>query len=195
MSACNVICVPTVLHGGRIGMKINDANLGIDSKYEIQKKRFEDIEQNTFADILFKGIEKDSSNEKSQLVGKYTDAKLGFDAYVYAMDQSDAVYDVRIDYHNGQSETRTLNMNEVNASNCDIIDLFAKMKYIEKEKGVDNPMSNHVLAHFYMENRTQNVDAKTEMNWIDMFQEQLDLENKNGNYKAAQKLEKILLYL
>jgi len=33
------------------------------------------------------------------------------------------------------------------------------------------------------------------MNWIDMFQEQLDLENKNGNYKAAQKLEKILLYL
>lgn len=176
-------------------MKINDANLGIDSKYEIQKKRFEDIEQNTFADILFKGIEKDSSNEKSQLVGKYTDAKLGFDAYVYAMDQSDAVYDVRIDYHNGQSETRTLNMNEVDASNCDIIDLFAKMKYIEKEKGVDNPMSNHVLAHFYMENRTQNVDAKTEMNWIDMFQEQLDLENKNGNYKAAQKLEKILLYL
>ena len=69
------------------------------------------------------------------------------------------------------------------------------MKYIEKEKGVDNPMSNHVLAHFYMENRTRNLDAETKMNWTDMFQEQLDLEKKNGNYLTAQKLERILLYL
>ncbi len=86
-------------------------------------------------------------------------------------------------------------MDEVDASNCDIIDLFAKMKYIEREKGVENPMSNHVLAHFYMENRTQNLDSETKMDWIDMFREQLDLENKNGNYIAAQKLGKILLYL
>lgn len=99
-----------------------------------------------------------------------------FDAYVYAMDQNNAVYDVKIDYHNGQSETRTLNVDEVDASKCDIIDLFVKMKYIEKEKGVDNPMSNHVLAHFYMENRMQSAGSETKVNWLDVFQEQLDLE-------------------
>ena len=33
------------------------------------------------------------------------------------------------------------------------------------------------------------------MNWIDMFREQLELEKKDGDYLAAQKLEKLLLYL
>jgi hypothetical protein len=150
--------------------------------------------------VSFNGILKskasiDNDNSGRNLIGKYTDAKLGFDAYVYSEGQNNTAYDVKVDYHNGRSETRTLNMDQVDASNCDIIDLFAKMKYIEKEKGVDNPMSNHVLAHFYMENRTQNVDAKTKMNWIDMFQEQLELEYKNGNFKAAQNLEKLLMYL
>ena len=149
----------------------------------------------SFNDILKSKASIDNDNSGRNLIGKYTDAKLGFDAYVYSEDQNNTVYDVKVDYHNGRSETRTLNMDQVDASNCDIIDLFAKMKYIEKEKGVDNPMSNHVLAHFYMENRTQNVDAKTKMNWIDMFQEQLELEYKNGNFKAAQNLEKLLMYL
>lgn len=120
---------------------------------------------------------------------------MGFDARVYAADNNNTVYNVSVDYYDGRSETRTLNMDQVDASNCDIIDLFAKMKYIEREKGVENPMSNHVLAHFYMENRTQNLNSGTKIDWIDMFREQLDLENKNGNYIAAQKLEKILLYL
>ena len=79
--------------------------------------------------------------------------------------------------------------------NCDIIDLYAKMKYIENTKGIDNPMSNHVLAHFYMEHRTPNANSDTNMNWIDMFREQLELEKKNSNYVTSQKLEKILLYL
>ena len=146
-------------------------------------------------ETLINDIKQDQSNERGQLVGKYTDGKLGIDACVYATDYNNTVYNVRVDYYDGRSETRTLSMDEVDASNCDIIDLFAKMKYIEREKGVENPMSNHVLAHFYMENRTQNLDSETKMNWIDMFQEQLDLENKNGNYIAAQKLAKILLYL
>lgn len=176
-------------------MKINDAYLSTDDKYKIHKNKSEDIEQNTFMNLMFKDIEKDYSNEGSQLVGKYTDGKMGFDAHVYTTDQNGVIYSVRVDYYDGRSEIRSLNMEEVDASNCDIIDLFAKMKYIEKEKGVDNPVSNHVLAHFYMENRTQNLDSKTKMNWIDMFREQLDLENKNGNYIAAQKLERILLYL
>lgn len=175
-------------------MIINDAYLSADFKYEVQK-RSSDIEQNTFMETLINDIKQDQSNERGQLVGKYTDGKLGFDACVYATDYNNTVYNVRVDYYDGRSETRTLNMDEVDASNCDIIDLFAKMKYIEREKGVENPMSNHVLAHFYMENRTQNLDSETKMNWIDMFQEQLDLENKNGNYIAAQKLAKILLYL
>ena len=176
-------------------MKINDGHLATDSKYEIQKAKSVDAKQNTFMDILFNDIEKDSSNERSQLVGKYTDGKLGFNAYIYAKNQSSTVYNVRIDYYGGRSETRTLNMDEVDTTKCDIIDLFAKMKYIEKEKGVDNPMSNHVLAHFYMENRMQSAGSETKVNWLEMFQKQLDLENKNGNYKAAQKLEKILKYL
>lgn len=175
-------------------MKINDANLWMDFKYEVQK-RSSDIEQNTFMETLINDIKQDQSNERGQLVGKYTDGTLGFDARVYAADNNNTVYSVSVDYYDGRSETRTLNMDQVDASNCDIIDLFAKMKYIEREIGVENPMSNHVLAHFYMENRTQNLNSETKIDWIDMFREQLDLENKNGNYIAAQKLGKILLYL
>ena len=156
---------------------------------------------NEGSSVSFTGILKNrvateiDDNSDGMIIGKYTDAKFGFDAYVYAADKGSTEYKVKVDYYDGRSETRELNIEKVDASNCDIIDLFAKMKYIENTKGIDNPMSNHVLAHFYMENRTQNVDAKTKMNWIDMFQEQLDLEYRNGNYKTAQKLEKILRYL
>ena len=176
-------------------MKIQEGYLSADIKYEVQKKKSSDVEQNTFMDILINANEPVHSNERGQLVGKYTDGKLGFDARVYAADNNNTVYTVSVDYYDGRSEARTLNMDQVDASNCDIIDLFAKMKYIEREKSVENPMSNHVLAHFYMENRMQNLNLGTKIDWIDMFREQLDLENKNGNYIAAQKLEKILLYL
>ena len=176
-------------------MQISSAVISHNREYAVPRKTDGENSSVSFNGILNSKASIDNDNSGRNLIGKYTDAKFGFDAYVYSEDQNNTVYDVKVDYHNGRSETRTLNMDQVDASNCDIIDLFAKMKYIEREKGVENPMSNHVLAHFYMENRTQNLDSETKLNWIDMFQEQLDLENKNGNYIAAQKLAKILLYL
>lgn len=156
---------------------------------------------NEGSSVSFTGILKNrvateiDDNSDGMIIGKYTDAKFGFDAYVYAADKGSTEYKVKVDYYDGRSETRELNIEKVDASNCDIIDLFAKMKYIENTKGIDNPMSNHVLAHFYMEHRTPNANSDTNMNWIDMFREQLELEKKDGDYLAAQKLEKLLLYL
>lgn len=176
-------------------MQISSAVISHNREYAVPRKTDGENSSVSFNGILNSKASIDNDNSGRNLIGKYTDAKLGFDAYVYSEDQNNTVYDVKVDYHNGRSETRTLNMDQVDASNCDIIDLFAKMKYIEREKGVENPMSNHVLAHFYMENRTLNFNSETKIDWIDMFREQLDLENKNGNYIAAQKLGKILLYL
>ena len=54
------------------------------------------------------------------------------------------------------------------------------MYHLEAEGKVENPSPQLLLAHIYMRYRTPNADENTTMNYKSWYEQQLDLEIKNG---------------
>lgn len=126
-----------------------------------------------------------------KLLGKYTDNKLGYSAEIYETDKGDSVYAAKIKYHNGREVVKQIDANAVDTSNCGIVDLYTKLKHLEKNGQCDNATMDFVLSHLYMDERVAGANADTNINFKGWLEEQYALEKNNGDSK----LDNLLLYL
>ena len=90
---------------------------------------------------------------------------------------------------------RNINADEIDTSNCNSIELFVKLKHLEKNGKCDNAFMNHILAEVYKDYRTPNATADTNIDFKKWFVQQLELEKKHGNNKFRTQLEVLIDYL
>lgn len=87
----------------------------------------------SFQDILTnKG-----SETKQEMLGRYRDNVLGFTAEIYETDKGNSVYSVKIEYNDGKVETKEIDADSIDAANCNSIDLFVRLKHLEKNGKCD----------------------------------------------------------
>ena len=167
---------------------ISSAEAGKSSKEESLMKS---KQTDSFQDILTnKG-----SETKQEMLGRYRDNVLGFTAEIYETDKGNSVYSVKIEYNDGKVETKEIDADSIDAANCNSIDLFVRLKHLEKNGKCDNAFMNHILARVYMDYRTPDATADTNINFRGWFEQQLELEKSQGFWNASSKLEKLLMYL
>lgn len=174
-------------------------NIGINATNAVSQNLKYDIrsKQNIqFKSVLMnksENINECDSNE--ELVGRYTDGSLGFYAEVYEQKDNSSLYKIKTRYDDGREEIREVDMESLETSNCNIVDLFAKLKYIEKNKNVDNLTIEHVISHIYMDKRLPKANSNTNIDFKKWFAQQLELERQQGNEFRTRKLEQLLMYL
>lgn len=147
--------------------------------------------ENSEVNLFSKYDDYDGEYHFGKLLGKYTDNKLGYSAEIYETDKGDSVYAAKIKYHNGREVVKQIDVNAVDTSNCGIVDLYTKLKHLEKNGQCDNATMDFVLSHLYMDERVVGANADTNINFKSWFEEQYALEKNNGDSK----LDNLLLYL
>ena len=108
------------------------------------------------------------------------DGQFGFSAEVFKNEGSDSEYTVRLQYDDGRKVERVVDVNKIDGSNCNIVDLSVKMYHLEAEGKIENPAPQLIMAHIYMKYRTPDADENTNINFKGWFEQQLELEKNNG---------------
>ena len=143
-------------------------------------------------------IDGSNSQTTDKPLWNWYDGPLGFHAYVYKMGESDSEYMVKIRYDDGREEKRIVDVDNIDASNCDIVDLHLKMCRLRDEGKIDQEglMMDLTMAHFYMEQRMPTANEDTNINFKSWYYQQLELEMKNDrNEKNIRRLMNLLRYL
>ena len=144
------------------------------------------------------GGEASASSYADQPVWKWRDGKFGFSAEVFKNTDTDAEYTLRLRYDDGREETRVIDANEIDSSNCNIIDLHLKMYHLNDEGKIDQRslMMNLTTAHLYMNYRIPDATVNTAADFISWYEQQLALERKySPNSNNRSQLEQLLMYL
>ena len=131
-------------------------------------------------------------------VWNWYDGRLGFYADVYKTGESDSEYKVKLRYNDGREEERIVDLDKIDASNCDIVDLHLKMYHLRDEGKIDQEgmMMDLTMAHFYMEHRIPGANENTNINFRSWYVQQLELEMRNDrNGKNISRLRNLLEYL
>ena len=128
----------------------------------------------------------------------WRDGISGFNAEVYRNNGSDTEYTIRLRYDNGREEERIVDVDKMDASDCNVVDLHVKMFHLQNEGRIteEDSMMNLTLAHFYMDNRLPGADQNTSVNFRGWYEQQLELEMRQGmNSGNVSRLLTLLHYL
>ena len=131
-------------------------------------------------------------------IWNWYDGNLGFYADVYKTGDNDSEYRVKLRYNDGREEERIVDIDKINASNCNIVDLHLKMYHLRDEGKIDQEgmMMDLTMAHFYMEKRIPGANENTNINFKSWYTQQLELEmNNDRNEKNISRLMNLLKYL
>ena len=131
-------------------------------------------------------------------VWNWYNGRLGFYADVYKTGENDSEYKVRLRYDDGREEERIVDLDKINASNCDIVNLHLKMYHLRDEGKIDQEdmMMDLTMAHFYMEQKVPGADENTNINFRSWYVQQLELEINNArDGKNISRLINLLEYL
>lgn len=138
------------------------------------------------------------SAAKEDPLWHWRDGILGFNAEVYRNEGSDSEYMIRLRYDNGREEERVVDVDKIDAAGCNIVDLHVKMFHLQSEGKIneENSMMNLTLAHLYMDNRMSRADQNTAVDFRSWYEQQLELEMRQGmNSGNVSRLLTLLHYL
>ncbi|SDB04068.1 hypothetical protein [Butyrivibrio sp. INlla16] len=126
------------------------------------------------------------------------DGQYGYHAYVYRNDGSGSEYTVKLQYNDGRCEERLVDVDSVDGSNCNFIDLSVRMHHLKDEGKLDQKdvMMNLVSAHYKMEYSMPDADMNTNINFRSWYEQQLKLNmNNTMSPRGVQGLLDILKWL
>ena len=124
------------------------------------------------------------------------DGQFGYYAEVYKNEGTESEYTVKLKYDDGREEERIVDADAVNSSDCNIVDLSVKMYHLEAEGKIENSAPQILIAHLYMRYRTPDANEMTCIGFKGWFEQQLELEMKNGgSEKNINGLLELLKYL
>ena len=128
----------------------------------------------------------------------WRDGILGFNAEVYKSAGSESQYTVKLRYDDGREDERIVDIDKLSADDCNIIDLHVKMYLLQDDGKItdEDSMMNLTLAHLYMDHRLPGATADTTVDFKSWYEQQLELETRNGgNFKNISRLLALLGYL
>ena len=143
-------------------------------------------------------ITKNGSSDVEKPIWNWYDGRFGYRAGVFKNEDSESEYTVRLQYDDGREESRIVDIDKVDASNCSIVDLQVKMAYLQDEGKIsqEDYMMDMVVAHFNMENWLPAADENTMVDFRNIFERQLELEMRNDrNAKSITRMLNLLRYL
>ena len=143
-------------------------------------------------------ITKNNGSGGEKPIWNWYDGRFGYRADVFKNEESESEYTVRLRYDNGREEKRTVDIDKINASSCNIVDLQVKMAHLQGEGKIsqEDYMMDMVVAHFNMENWLPTADENTMVDFRNIFERQLELEMRNGgNEKRIAGWLNLLRYL
>lgn len=171
----------------------DDWNAKIEASSKAAKTDGEDIEPPTETILTANG---NSHAEKP--VWNWYDGRFGYRVDVFKNEDAESEYTVRLRYDNGREESRIVDVDKIDASNCNIVDLQVKMASL-RDKGKisqEDYMMNMVVAHFNMEHWMPKADENAMVDFRNIFERQLELEMRNGrNDKHIAGMLNLLRYL
>jgi len=109
------------------------------------------------------------------------DGQYGYNVEVYRNENSESDYIVKLKYDDGKEEERIVNINSIDTSNCNIIDLSVKMYHLEAEGKIENPAPQILSAYIYLRYRNPDANENTTVNYRDWFEQQLLHERRNND--------------
>lgn len=135
-----------------------------------------------------------SSQEKP--IWYWHDGQFSYNAEVYKNEGTESEYTVKLLYDDGREERRVVNVDTIDSSNCNIIDLSIKMYHLEAEGKIEDPAPQLLIAHLYMKYRTADANENKCFNYRSWFEQQLELEKMNrGSDRHIKELINLLKYL
>lgn len=171
----------------------DDWNAKIEASSKAAKTDGEDIEPPTETILTANG---NSHAEKP--VWNWYDGRFGYRVDVFKNEDAESECTVRLRYDNGREESRIVDVDKIDASNCNIVDLQVKMASL-RDKGKisqEDYMMNMVVAHFNMEHWMPKADENAMVDLRNIFERQLELEMRNGrNDKHIAGMLNLLRYL
>ena len=126
------------------------------------------------------------------------DGQYGYHAYVYRNEGTDSEYTVKLKFNDGRYEERHIDVDKVDASSCDFIELSVRMQHLQDEGKLDSKdvMMNLVSAHYKMEYSMPDADMHTNINFRSWYEQQLKLNmNNTMSPRGVQGLIDILKWL
>ena len=126
------------------------------------------------------------------------DGKYGYDAEVYRDEGTDSEYTVKLKFNDGRYEERHIDVDKVDASSCDFIELSVRMQHLQDEGKLDSKdvMMNLVVAHHKMEYSRPDADMSTNINFRSWYEQQLMLNmNNNASPRGLKGLLDLLKWL
>lgn len=126
----------------------------------------------------------------------WRDGPFGYNADVFRNEGKESEYTVKIHYDDGREAEYITDAENIDASNCNYVDLAVKLYHLHDQGKIEDPNPQLILAHFYMEKRLSNPDSETVVNFRNWYEQQLDLEmHTDRNEKNINRLLKILMYI
>ncbi len=147
-------------------------------------------------DIVSSKIGDVNNSSQEKPIWYWHDGQFGYYAEVFKNEGTESEYTIKLRYDDGREEKRVVDVDTIDSSNCNIIDLSVKMYHLEADGKIENPAPQLLIAHLYMKYRTPDANENTCINYRSWFEQQLELERMNGgSVRNIKELINLLKYL
>ena len=171
----------------------DDWNAKIEASQKAAKANGVDIEPPTETIITTNG-----KSDVEKPVWNWYDGRFGYYADVFKNEGGESEYTVRLRYIDGREVSRIVDVDKIDASNCNIVDLQVKMAHLRDEGKISHEdyMMDMVVAHFNMEHWMPKADENAMVDFRNLFERQHELVMRNDrNDKHIARMLNLLRYL